>query len=130
MLRAVILRESPCDESKDLHFAPLLQLQIRSQAYNLAMQDRYYVTYIVASRSLTLYIGMTGNLHKRVFEHKTRLHEGFSATYNCNRLVRFERFIDPSNAIQREKQLKGWTRTKKIALIRKTNPTLTQHGLI
>lgn len=87
------------------------------------MPDRCYYTYIVASRSLTLYIGMTGNLHKRVFEHKTKLHEGFSAAYNCNRLVWFERFINPSNAIAREKQLKGWTRTKKIALIRNTNPT-------
>jgi putative endonuclease len=76
----------------------------------------------VASRSLTLYIGMTGNLRKRVFEHKRKLHEGFSAAYNCNRLVWFERFEDPSNAIAREKQLKGWKRSKKIELIVKTNP--------
>lgn len=87
------------------------------------MQDRYYFTYIVSSRSLTLYIGMTGNLHKRVFEHKTKLNEGFSATYNCNRLVWFERFVNPNNAIAREKQLKGWIRAKKIALIKQTNPT-------
>jgi putative endonuclease len=86
------------------------------------MHEGFYFTYIVASRSLTLYIGMTGNLMKRVFEHKQKLHEGFSATYNCNRLVWFERFVDPRNAIAREKQLKGWTRAKKIALIRKTNP--------
>lgn len=87
------------------------------------MLDRYYYTYIVASRSLTLYIGMTGNLHKRVFEHKMKLHEGFSATYNCNRLVWFERFTDPDHAIEREKQLKRWRREKKIALVRKMNPT-------
>jgi putative endonuclease len=87
------------------------------------MDEKYYFTYIVASRSLTLYIGMTGGLRKRVFEHKRKLHEGFSATYNCNRLVWFERFVDPSNAIAREKQLKGWTRAKKIALIVRTNPT-------
>jgi putative endonuclease len=87
------------------------------------MHEGYYFTYIVASRSLTLYIGMTGNLMKRVFEHKRKLYEGFSATYNCNRLVWFERFVDPSNAITREKQLKGWTRAKKIALITRTNPT-------
>ena len=87
------------------------------------MHEGYYFTYIVASRSLTLYIGMTGNLMKRVFEHKRKLYEGFSATYNCNRLVWFERFVDPSNAIAREKQLKGWTRAKKIALITRTNPT-------
>ena len=87
------------------------------------MDEKYYFAYIVASRSLTLYIGMTGGLRKRVFEHKRNLHEGFSATYNCNRLVWFERFVDPSNAIAREKQLKGWTRAKKIALIVRTNPT-------
>jgi putative endonuclease len=86
------------------------------------MDERIYFTYIVASRSLTLYIGMTGNLQKRVFEHKIKLFEGFSATYNCNRLVWFERFYDPSNAIAREKQLKGWTRAKKIVLITKSNP--------
>jgi putative endonuclease len=83
----------------------------------------YYFAYIVASRSHTLYIGMTGNLHKRVYEHKNKLHPGFSATYNCNRLVWFERFSDPRNAIAREKYLKGWLRAKKIALIEKTNPT-------
>jgi len=86
-------------------------------------QSGPFYTYIVASRSLTLYIGMTGSLRKRHFEHKRKLYEGFSATYNCNRLVWYETFIDPSNAIAREKQLKGWARAKKIALIIKSNPT-------
>jgi putative endonuclease len=86
------------------------------------MHEGFYFTYIVASRSHTLYIGITGNLLKRVFEHKQRTHEGFSATYSCNRLVWFERFIGPGNAIAREKQLKGWIRAKKIALIEKSNP--------
>lgn len=87
------------------------------------MHQGFCYTYIVASRSLTLYIGMTGNLHKRIFEHKRKLHEGFSATYNCDRLVWFEPFADPRRAIAREKQLKGWTRAKKTALIVKSNPT-------
>ena len=82
-----------------------------------------FYTYIVGSRSLTFYIGMTRDLEKRVFEHKCKLFEGFTATYNCDRLVWFESFGDPSSAIAREKQLKGWTRTKKIALIKRTNPT-------
>jgi putative endonuclease len=77
----------------------------------------------VASRSHTLYIGVTGNLLKRVFEHKQKTHEGFSAKYNCNRLVWFERFLGPGNAIAREKQLKGWIRAKKITLIEKSNTT-------
>jgi putative endonuclease len=87
------------------------------------MEERAYFTYIVASRSHTLYIGVTGDLLKRVFEHKRKIHSGFSATYNCNRLVWFERFMDPGNAIAREKQLKGWIRAKKITLIEKANPT-------
>ena len=87
------------------------------------MDAKWNFTYIVASRSLTLYIGVTGGLRKRVIEHKRKLHEGFSATYNCNRLVWFERFADPSNAIAGEKQLNGWTRAKKVALITKPKPT-------
>jgi len=87
------------------------------------MHEEFYYTYIVASRSHTLYIGMTGNLPGRIFQHKRKLYEGFSADYNCNRLVWFEQFVDPRRAIAREKQLKGWIRTKKVALIEKTNPT-------
>ena len=87
------------------------------------MQDKLYFTYIVASRSLTLYVGMTGNLRKRIFEHKLKLREGFSSTYNCERLVWFEQFVEVYEAISREKQLKGWTRAKKIELIKKANPT-------
>jgi putative endonuclease len=87
------------------------------------MPERVYFTYIVASRSHTLYIGVTGNLSNRVFDHKQKTHKGFSATYNCDRLVWFERFSSPKGAIAREKQLKGWIRVKKIALIEKANPT-------
>ena len=87
------------------------------------MEERTYFTYIVASRSHTLYIGMTGDLLRRIFEHKQKKYEGFSATYNCNRLVWFESFASPDGAIEREKQLKGWIRAKKIALIEKSNPT-------
>jgi len=89
----------------------------------LGMDDRSYFTYIVASRSLTLYVGMTGDLNKRVFEHKRKLHEGFSAIYNCNRLVWFEEFSEVGDAIAREKQLKSWRREKKITLIKQSNPT-------
>jgi putative endonuclease len=87
-----------------------------------AMHEGSYFAYIVASRSRTLYIGVTGNLPKRVFEHKWREHEGFTERYNCDRLVWFEGYDDVTKAIDREKQLKGWTRAKKIALIEKVNP--------
>jgi putative endonuclease len=75
----------------------------------------------MASRSRTLYVGVTGNLQKRVFEHKWREHEGFTARYNCDRLVWFERFQDVQKAIAREKELKGWRRSKKLALIELIN---------
>ena len=88
------------------------------------MHERFYYTYMMASRSLTLYIGMTGDLDERILGHKNKLFGGFSANYNCSRLVWFERYAHASSAITREKQLKGWTRAKKLALIRKTNPTL------
>ena len=73
-----------------------------------------YFSYIMASRSHTLYIGMTGDLRKRVFAHKWREHEGFTARYNCDRLVWFEAHQDVQQAIAREEQLKRWRRDKKI----------------
>jgi putative endonuclease len=82
-----------------------------------------YFTYIVASRSRTLYIGMTGDLLKRNLPAQQKTYKGFSATYNCNRLVWFEQIADVSDAIQREKEMKGWTRARKIALIQTSNPT-------
>ena len=86
------------------------------------MPDRAYFAYIVGSRSHTLYVGVTGNLRKRIFEHKWKEHDGFTEKYNCDRLVWFEIFQDVGKAIAREKQLKGWRREKKIALIEKSNP--------
>jgi putative endonuclease len=86
------------------------------------MHEGSYFTYIVASRSRTLYIGVTGNLLKRVFDHKWKEHDGYTATYNCDRLVWFEGHQDVTGAIAREKQLKAWRREKKIALIERMNP--------
>jgi putative endonuclease len=86
------------------------------------MEKGSYFTYIAASRSHTLYIGITSDLQKRMFQHKWKEYEGFSVTYNCDRLVWFERYQDVVQAIRREKQLKGWRRFKKIALIEATNP--------
>ena len=77
------------------------------------MHEGTYFTYIMASRSRTLYIGMTGDLQKRVFQHKWREHDGFTASYNCDRLVWFERFQDVTKAIEREKHLKGWLRKRR-----------------
>ena len=86
------------------------------------MDPKKYWTYIVASRTGTLYIGMTNNLYVRVAQHKAGEIEGFSSKYSCNRLVDWESFDDVLKAIDREKQLKGWGRSKKIALIEFKNP--------
>jgi putative endonuclease len=79
-------------------------------------------TYILGSPTGVLYIGVTSKLGLRIFQHKNRIFEGFSKTYNCTRLLHFERYEDIRNAIAREKQLKGWRREKKLNLIRTTNP--------
>jgi putative endonuclease len=81
-----------------------------------------YCTYIMGSLSGTLYVGMTGNLHKRVFEHKFHCIQGFTKKHEIDRLLYWESFHDPCDAIDREKQLKGWRRSKKIGLFQKTNP--------
>jgi putative endonuclease len=87
------------------------------------MREGGYCTYIMASRSHTLYVGVTGNLLRRVFRHKWREHDGLAQRYNCDRLVWCERHCDVSKAIAREKELKGWRREKEIALIEAANPT-------
>ena len=82
----------------------------------------YYV-YIMTNRSKTLYTGVTGNLEKRVFEHKQGIKGEFAARYKIDRLVYSERSGDIRAAIAREKVIKGWARAKKTALIEETNPT-------
>jgi putative endonuclease len=83
---------------------------------------RSYCVYIVGSISGTLYIGMTGNLHKRAFEHKFHRIEGFSDDYDIERLLYWESYDEVHQAINREKQLKGWRREKKVVLIESMNP--------
>jgi len=76
----------------------------------------------MGSLSGTLYVGMTSNLHKRVFEHKFHRIEGFTDKYGVERLLYWEGFDEVIKAINREKQLKGWRRSKKIALLESLNP--------
>jgi putative endonuclease len=86
------------------------------------MTREYYV-YILSNASRRLYVGVTNNLERRVYEHKHKLMPGFTSEYNINRLVYFEITTDVSAAIAREKQIKGWLRRKKLALIESQNPT-------
>ena len=81
----------------------------------------YYV-YIVASVSRTIYVGVTNDLARRMYEHRTKATDGFTAKYNVNRLVWFEDTGDVRAAIAREKQIKRYSRKKKMALIEAENP--------
>ena len=81
-----------------------------------------YFVYIMSSSSGTLYVGMTNNLERRVYQHKKKLTEGFTAKYDVTRLVYFEILNDVREAIAREKQIKRWRRSKKLALIESMNP--------
>ncbi len=78
--------------------------------------------YILSSHSRRLYIGVTSDLKHRVYQHKAGIIPGFTKEYCINQIVFFEVFPDMTSAIAREKQLKGWTRAKKIDLILQNNP--------
>ena len=86
------------------------------------MKEHRYWVYIVSSNSGTLYIGVTDSLTRRMLEHKSGEIEGFASKYHCQRLVYYEIFANIFKGISREKQLKGWRRSKKIALIESVNP--------
>jgi len=83
---------------------------------------KHYYVYIMTNRSRTLYTGVTNDLERRVHEHKHKLIPGFTRRYNIDRLLYFEETEDVWAALAREKQIKGWSRAKKIALIESANP--------
>ena len=94
------------------------------------MNKAYYVYLITNFKNTVLYTGVTNDLERRVFEHKNGTYEGFTKKYNCNKLVYFEVYSDPENAIKREKEIKGWVREKKDNLINAVNPAwlnLSEH---
>jgi len=86
------------------------------------MKRQYFVYIMTNPRNTVLYTGVTGDLKRRVWEHKTKAVPGFTARYNVVKLVYFEVFDDPEEAILREKRIKGGSRAKKIALINAFNP--------
>jgi len=85
--------------------------------------EKWYYVYILTNRSKTFYVGITGKITQRIFQHKTGAFEGFTSRYNLDRLVYWEKFKHVNEAIAREKQLKGWSRIKKTQLIVGMNPT-------
>ena len=85
------------------------------------MSRQYYVYIMTNKRNTVLYTGVTNNLRRRVYEHKEKLVDGFTKKYNLTKLVYYEIFQDPENAIMREKHLKAGSRQKKIDLINQMN---------
>ncbi len=84
---------------------------------------RHYFVYILTNKTnKVLYTGITNNLSRRTREHRSKLISGFTKKYNVDKLVYFEEFLNPSDAIAAEKKIKGWLRTKKINLIESKNP--------
>jgi putative endonuclease len=85
---------------------------------------KHFFVYIMTNgpRTHVLYKGITGNLIRRVFEHKHKVRAGFTSRYNVTRFVYYEMFAYPDVAIAREKEIKGWRRSNKIALIASMNP--------
>jgi putative endonuclease len=87
------------------------------------MKEHNYFVYIITNKENgTLYVGVTNNLEKRIYEHKNKIYKGFSEKHGLNRLVYFEHTIDVNSAIEREKKLKRWKRNWKLDLINNYNP--------
>ena len=87
-----------------------------------AKRDRQYYVYILTNRTRTLYVGVTNDLERRMHEHKNKLVPGFTSKYNVTWLAHYEQTSDVESAIAREKEIKGWRRSKKVALIESSNP--------
>ena len=83
---------------------------------------RTYYTYIMTNKSGTLYIGVTNDIERRVWEHRFGDGQGFTKRYKVDRLLYYEDYGDVTEAIDREKQLKGWRRSRKVALVTEGNP--------
>jgi len=88
----------------------------------MVRERKYYCVYIMGSLSGTLYIGFSGTLHRGVFQHKFHHFEGVTDKYDVTRLLYWESYDDVHKVLARETQLKGWSRSKKIALIVRRNP--------
>ena len=89
---------------------------------------RYYVYILTSKENTALYVGVTNDLRRRLIEHKNELADGFTKRYHLHKLVYYEEYSEINDAISREKQLKGWSRRKKNAMIEKRNPDWDDWG--
>jgi len=98
------------------------------------MSKIYYVYIATNQRNTILYTGVMSNLERRMQEHKNKMIKGFTSKYNVDKLVYYQTFDNPVEAIAREKEIKGWTRIKKVVLIEKRNPEyedlVNEHGIL
>ncbi len=108
------IRERSRDKGKSASFKPVIPDTMPN--YN------FYVYILTNTSNKVMYIGVTNNLERRLYEHKHGIFEGFTKKYHVDKLVYYEHFFSIRDAIAREKQLKGWTRTKKNALVETENP--------
>ena len=121
-MRAKIAQIVILSEAKD-HLATLAtrtRLCFTEMEHPMFHSDFY--VYIMSNEWLTIYVGVTNDLERRVHEHKSGQQKGFTKRHSIDRLVYFEQFTDIRFAIAREKEIKGWKRFKKVALIRSQNP--------
>ena len=96
---------------------------IRTAAHDsFVRKTRRFFVYLMASHSRVVYIGMTSNLMRRVWEHRTGVLQGFTQRYRVYRLVHFEEYADARLATARERQLQGWSRDRKVSLVESCNP--------
>ena len=93
------------------------------------MRETYYVYILTNWTDKVMYIGVTNNLERRLYEHRNGLNEGFTKQYNVHKLVYFETTSDVNAALAREKQLKKWSREKKNALVSSVNPEWKEIGI-
>ena len=92
------------------------------------MHFKAMYVYLLASKTRCLYVGVTNDLVRRVWQHRARAVPGFTKKYSVTRLVYYEAFSDPAVAIRREKQLKSWARVKKLALVESMNPAWVDYA--
>lgn len=110
------------DKKAKSYVIPTLNLFQGKVQHDMKEEKRYYVYILTNKSNKVLYIGMTNDIARRMFEHKTKLVEGFTKKYNLTKLVYCEATNDVESAIRREKQLKNWHRDWKINLINQFNP--------
>ena len=110
------------NDNRTYNFVILTPQNAGEESFEESMSKQYF-TYVATNfKSTVLYTGITNNLNRRMYEHKNGLVEGFTKKYKVNKLIFYEIFINPEDAIRAEKKIKGWTRKKKMDLIKIKNP--------